>query len=178
MLVAFETYTFRKFWHQSLRWPHTALSNLITRDMLHLPKSSLLERYSNNFLAFTFSGMLHVFIDIGNGKSEWSPTMLYFQSFAFGIMIEDGVQALWRRFSGEKFAYSDDDVPIWKKIVGFVWVFGFLSIVSPWYMYPSARVLLGKSTTSSIEITQLIGEKGAGTVFLVLGSALLLIFKA
>lgn len=103
--------------------------------------------------------------------------MLYFQSFAFGVMIEDGIQALWRMLAGEKFGDSDDNVATWKKIVGFVWVFSFLMIVAPWYMYPSARELLGRNTMMSMGITQSIGEKAAVTTLVVLGSILRLVFK-
>lgn len=168
----------RKFWHQTLRWPHTALSGFITRDLLHLPKPSLLERYSNVFLAFTLSGIFHVFMDIGNGKSELALTMLFFQSFTFGIMLEDGVQALWRRYSGEKFASENGNEAVWKKIVGFVWVFSFFTLVAPWYIYPAARAPPESAFKLPLEVTKTIGEKAAGTTLVVLGSVLLLVFKA
>jgi hypothetical protein len=45
--------------------------------------------------------------------------MLVFQSFAFGIMVEDAVQAIWRRLTGEKFQFQES-VPVWKKTIGFV----------------------------------------------------------
>jgi hypothetical protein len=176
--IAHVTYSDRKFWHQTLRWPHTALSTFITRDILHLPKPSLLDRYLNIFLAFTLSGIFHVFMDIGNGKTDLGLTMLFFQSFAFGIMIEDGCQALWRRYVGEKFAHADSYVSMWKKIVGFIWTTAFLSMVAPWYTYPASRVPPERSFVLPIQFTKTVGNTAAGTVLVGLGSVLLLVFKA
>jgi hypothetical protein len=154
------------------------VSTFVTREVLRLPNPSLLERYANIFVAFTLSGIFHVFIDIGNGRTEWGQSMLFFQSFAFGIMIEDGIQALWRRLTGDVFVYADQDVPTWKKIVGFFWVISFFAVVAPWHVYPSASGASEGNAATSVGITKSLGEKTTGTVLVALGSLLLLVFKA
>jgi len=153
------------------------VSSYITEDVLRLPKPSLLERYSNIFIAFTLSGILHVFIDLGNGQTDLKSTMLFFQSFSFGIMMEDSVQALWRSVTGEKFADRDDYVPMWKKFVGFIWVFAFFSMVGPLYNYPAARMPPDRLVKMPLNMTELIGAKGVGTTLVVLGLVLRLVFK-
>ncbi|KAJ9326882.1 hypothetical protein DTO027B5_4708 [Paecilomyces variotii] len=139
-----DAYTIRgfwgTFWHQSLRWILTSWSSLITRTILRLPRPSLVERYLNILLAFSVSGLIHVAYDIGsNVPLERSGAMHFFCSFAFGIMLEDAVQEAWKRLTGNRTVKSGETT-IWKKIVGFVWVAVFLSVVTPFYAYPSLQV--------------------------------------
>ncbi|KIW01193.1 uncharacterized protein PV09_07242 [Verruconis gallopava] len=175
------SYTLRGYWgqhwHQTLRWPLTSLSTFITRDILDLPKPSLLERYTHIFLVFSMSGFLHVFIDIGDGKSEFLSTMLYFQSFALGIMMEDGVQALWRWYTGQPFIENDDAVHVWKKIVGFMWVNFFFVMVEPWYCYPAARLPQRDRKNLPVGVSSYIGEGFTYVLTCALGLILLTVFK-
>ncbi|KAJ9254579.1 hypothetical protein DTO195F2_6564 [Paecilomyces variotii] len=139
-----DAYTIRgfwgTFWHQSLRWILTSWSSLITRTILRLPRPSLVERYLNILLAFSVSGLIHVAYDIGsNVPLERSGAMHFFCSFAFGIMLEDAVQEAWKRLTGNRTVKSGETT-IWKKVVGFVWVAVFLSVVTPFYAYPSLQV--------------------------------------
>ncbi|KAJ6061859.1 uncharacterized protein N7446_005979 [Penicillium canescens] len=86
-----------KFWHQLLRQPFTSLSNFIARDVLCLPRSSLVERYTNVFIVCFFSGLLHLLVDIlGCVPAQGSGSMFFFLSFVLGFMIEDGVKAMWK----------------------------------------------------------------------------------
>jgi hypothetical protein len=63
--------------------------------------------------------------------------MMFFQSQAIAIMTEDGAQELYRRLSGNKSTTeSGEDVPLWKKLVGYLWVMTCLTITSPWFVYP------------------------------------------
>jgi hypothetical protein len=63
----------------------------------------------------------------------------FFCNQALGIMIEDGVQELYRRISGK----SNDsvDTPLWAKIMGYLWVVAFLSWSTPIWVYPWVRVV-------------------------------------
>lgn len=86
------------------------------------------------------SGLIHVAYDIGsNVPLERSGAMHFFCSFAFGIMLEDAVQEAWKRLTGNRTVKSGETT-IWKKVVGFVWVAVFLSVVTPFYAYPSLQV--------------------------------------
>jgi hypothetical protein len=122
-----------------------------------LPKPSILERYTNIFFVFTLSGILHVFFDIVCGKVDSKiNTMLFFQSFALGIMLEDGVQGIWRRLTGAKFQ-SDGGTSAWKKAIGFIWVSVFFVIVSPWFGYAMARIPFEHRAFGPVTVTEKLG---------------------
>ncbi|EUC49779.1 hypothetical protein COCMIDRAFT_32796 [Bipolaris oryzae ATCC 44560] len=142
-----EAYTLRnfwgKFWHQILRWPFTSNTYLLTRRILKLPVPSLLERYTNNFLVFLLSGILHaVSANIMGLSAVESGSIPYFSSFALGIMLEDGVQAFYNEIHA---SISDKErkTANWEKVLGFSWVVFWMSLTSPWYMWPSRRIVAG-----------------------------------
>ncbi|CAI7587750.1 unnamed protein product [Penicillium viridicatum] len=131
-----DIYTLRnfwgKFWHQFLRLPLTSTSNFLARDVLGLPRPSFVERYTNVFIVFFFSGLTHVILDSLRNVSPWDYwTMSFFLSFVVGYMIEDGVQGLWKRTLGSQ---NDNGFPVWwQKALGFCWVITWLGVTSPWY---------------------------------------------
>ncbi|KAJ5915208.1 hypothetical protein N7454_011103 [Penicillium verhagenii] len=137
-----DAYTLRRFWgtfwHQFLRQPLTAFSNLIARDILHLPRPSVLERYTNIFLVFLGSALLHLTIDIVLGiPTQYSGAMPFFTTFTLAYMIEDGVQALYKRINGSE---NEENTRLnWKRIVGYLWVATWLGVSSTWYMYPASQ---------------------------------------
>ncbi|KAI2707625.1 hypothetical protein CBS147332_6683 [Penicillium roqueforti] len=130
-----------KFWHQFMRQPFTSISNFIARDVLHLTRSSMLERYTNIFIVFLISAMFHVMVDILQSvPMERSGSMPFYLSFVFGIMLEDGVQNIWKRVQApenwQEVKQSSGIVPLWKRAVGMVWVMLWLGITSTWYFTP------------------------------------------
>ena len=123
---------YRKFWHQMLRQPLTSTSNFLARDVLGLPRPSFVERYTNVFIVFFFSGVLHVVLDRLRNVSLWEPgTMSFFLSFVVGYIIEDGVQALWKRTFGSQNNVSSP--AWWQRALGFCWVITWLGVTSDWY---------------------------------------------
>jgi len=104
--------------------------------------------------------------------------MMFFQSFALGIMMEDGVQEIWRRISGTtKADEADEDVPLWKKIVGYVWTLSFLCIVAPWYGYPMALIPIETRWMVPYVFTEKIGVAGMGLATGIGALILLVVFK-
>jgi hypothetical protein len=148
-------------------------STFITKEVLHLPKPSLLERYTNIYVVFFLSGVVHYLHDAAQWKGPQIGTVLFFQSFAFGIMIEDGVQELWKRFTATKSEErlsngsankhvgknekDEETTPLWQKVVGHVWVFGFFVLVNPWFIYPSIRQPIETFWILPFKITDHIG---------------------
>jgi hypothetical protein len=116
-----------------LRRPLTSTSNFVARDVLGLPRSSWVERYTNVFVVFFFSGLIHVLLDRLRKVSPWDlGTMSFFLSFVVGYVIEDGAQAFWKRM---KRSQSNIGLPgRWEKALGFCWVMTWLSVTSPWYL--------------------------------------------
>ncbi|KAI9148398.1 Acetyltransferase pyr8 [Paramyrothecium foliicola] len=133
----------RKFWHQILRWPFSSNTNFFNRRILGLPHPSLLDRYANNLGVFFLSGVLHaVSSNIMGLTASESGAIPFFSSFALGFMIEDGVQKAYRQLTGKP---DKAKASIWEKVVGFIWVQFWMSLTSPWYMYPSRRQLVGEA---------------------------------
>lgn len=124
-----------------MRQPFTSISNFIARDVLHLTRSSMLERYTNIFIVFLISAMFHVMVDILQSvPMERSGSMPFYLSFVFGMMLEDGVQNIWKRVQApenwQEVKQSSGIVPLWKRAVGMVWVMLWLGITSTWYFTP------------------------------------------
>ncbi|KAJ5360904.1 hypothetical protein N7517_010095 [Penicillium concentricum] len=155
-----------KFWHQFFRWPLTSVGNYIARDVLGLLRPSLLERYTNIFFTFFTSGVLHLACDaiLGVPLSS-SGAMQFFCSFPLAIMIEDGVQEVWRRAMGQE---KDDDrvVLLWQRLVGYLWVGVWMCVTSPWYLYPAARQQVEKNWMVPVSVVEEIGLGTAQKILL------------
>ncbi|KAJ5592818.1 hypothetical protein N7537_009722 [Penicillium hordei] len=143
MLDAFTLRNFwGKFWHQFMRQPFTSISNFIARDVLNLTRPSTLERYTNLFIVFLISAIFHVVVDILQSiPTERSGSMPFYLAIAFGIMLEDGVQHIWKRVQTpdsmqEEAKQPTDIVPLWKRAAGMVWVMLWLGVTSTWYFTP------------------------------------------
>jgi hypothetical protein len=50
-------------------------------------------------------------------------------------MIEDAVQEAFRRFRGNTKQHST----LWTRLIGYIWVWGFLTLVAPLYNFPLFR---------------------------------------
>ena len=141
-----------KYWHQSNRYPFQGASNYICKDFLGL--RSLVQRYTNILFVFTLSGVFHVLTDRAERiPFEQSRAMWFFCSQAVGIMIEDGVQELWRQWHGSSrngtkgSRDSDTEVPVWAKVVGYIWTWTFLSVTAKWFFRPHEPLFLRKHGT-------------------------------
>ncbi|CBF82180.1 hypothetical protein AN5283.2 [Aspergillus nidulans FGSC A4] len=155
-----DAYTLRnfwgKFWHQILRVDFTAVSNFVTCKVLSLPKPSILERYTNVFLVFFLSGILHITNDVVmNVPIRDSGAMTFFLSFTIGYMIEDGVQAVWKQLYGSQKAPQEPE--LWKKAIGFIWVVAFLAIASAGYFRPSQTRPESQLAFVPWSVTEIIG---------------------
>ncbi|KAJ5157830.1 uncharacterized protein N7482_008930 [Penicillium canariense] len=178
-----DVYTIRKFWgkfwHQYLRQPFTAVSNFIARDVLHLPRPSILERYTNIFLVFLLSGMLHVIVDhIQTVPYEYSGSLIGFPIMALGIMLEDGVQALWKTLSssaGKEPSSDEESVPpLWQRAVGYIWTMTWLAVTSTWYLHPILQLPGDLATLVPLSLCEKIGVQPLGSI--IVGTGLLVGF--
>ncbi|KAJ5783147.1 hypothetical protein N7457_004921 [Penicillium paradoxum] len=177
-----DAYTLRgfwgKFWHQMLRLPLTSLSNFLARDVLRLPRPSVLERYTNVFIVFFFSGLMHAIFDIlRNVSIQESGAISFFLSFVVGYMIEDGIQALWKRTQGSQ--NTNGTPPWWQKAIGLIWVGAWLGVTSTWLFgtmtqKPKHKIVLVPFTLLG---SGLIDFRTLGSIVLVSGVVLKLIFE-
>ncbi|KAL8987204.1 MAG: hypothetical protein Q9177_003565, partial [Variospora cf. flavescens] len=100
-----EAYTIRQFWgvfwHQHHRKRFCAPIDVLVYDCLRLRRGTLLARYTHLAMVFLLSGLFHKLVDLG----EWygwrhSGQLHFFVTQVVGILLEDGVQAVYRRWCG------------------------------------------------------------------------------
>ena len=162
-----------KFWHKYIRWSHMSISNFVYRDLLCLPRPSPLERYVNTVVVFLVTGSVHVVFDsYGAAPPSKLPTLAFFMSMAVAIMIEDGVQEVYRRVIGADTRNGNQKVPIWHKAVGYLWVSLWMSLTAPWFMYHNTRMAAGDRRLVPFSVIPLMGRPAAN-VFLVVGGLVL-----
>ncbi|KAJ6144096.1 toxin biosynthesis protein Tri7-like protein [Penicillium chermesinum] len=159
---SFEAYSIRnfwgKYWHQQLRWPLTATSSFLLRDILRMPRPSILERYTNIALSFLLSGLIHLAAQYKGSTFDKPGAVAFFTSFALGIIIEDGAQELWSRLtssdSNEK--EKDTKTAVWKKAVGYVWVSSWLIGLGAFYSYDMAYIALIEAMPLPVNLSSLL----------------------
>lgn len=125
----------RTFWHQCLRQGLNGHADVIADSVLKIPRATLLSRYTRLFLAFLISGLIHHSSDLAMGipRAEAGSLVLFLLQ-PLGIMLEDAIQTLTRRFPTSR---SLDQV---RRVVGYVWVVVFLSWSTPKWFYPQQRL--------------------------------------
>ncbi|KAL6235275.1 hypothetical protein BDW75DRAFT_230456 [Aspergillus navahoensis] len=132
-----EAYTLRRFWgnfwHQLFRWPMQGISSFACRDILRLPRPSLVERYMNIALVFVISSSLHLAIDGRAGiMLPQTGALRCFLIQPVGIMLEDGVRAIHQRLCGGNSSK-------WTRMARYIWVWTFLTLLAPLYNFPLFR---------------------------------------
>ena len=128
------------FWHQMFRQPFSSCAAFLVHNIFHLPKDGVLQRYSKIFVIFFISGLLHLLTDIGSGiSSHESGSLRFFCTQVLGIIIEDAVQALFC-FTRDSFNGSRRSSPTrWIRVLGFLWLTGFVVWSTPVWAYPAMR---------------------------------------
>ncbi|KAL2692384.1 hypothetical protein Neosp_002791 [[Neocosmospora] mangrovei] len=169
-----DAYTIRgfwnTFWHQDCLWPMKSLSNYICRDLLGLPRPSFIERYLNILIVFMASGAMHLTIDLFSYKPpSKAPTLAFFGSMALAIMLEDGVQELCRRITGVDTRKKDVKVPLWHRLVGYVWVTTWMTLTAPWYLAHAAQLPAETKWLVPFSLVSQIGLPAAGALLGVSG---------
>jgi hypothetical protein len=78
---------------------------------------------------------MHAAADLGGGVlTKQSGALRFFCTQALGIMLEDGVQEVYRIFFGNRHGR-------FCKAIGYVWLFAFLSWSTPAWAYPVVRAM-------------------------------------
>ncbi|KAL4783350.1 membrane bound O-acyl transferase family-domain-containing protein [Aspergillus varians] len=137
-----EAYTLRRFWgtfwHQLFRWPMQGISTFLCTSILRLPRRSLVERYAKIIFVFVVSSAIHLAIDGRAGiLLPRTGALRCFLVQPLGIMLEDGVQELYRRVrvcGGGEVASTK-----WTRMAGYIWVWSFLALAAPLYNFPLFR---------------------------------------
>lgn len=125
----------RNFWHQQLRDLLSDPATIVTHDILCLPATGIVQRYTKIIICFFLSGVAHFFVDLATGLSyAESGAVRFFTTQALGIIIEDAVQEIWKRISGGGKS-ADGESARWERVVGFLWLWAFMAWSVPAWMY-------------------------------------------
>ncbi|CAI6342065.1 unnamed protein product [Periconia digitata] len=121
------------FWHQTFRQRIGSPAYFLTYNIFRLRRGGLTGRYLNLFLSWIISGALHVAEEYGAGVDlGQSGSMRFFCTQAAGIVLEDAVGAVFRRFTVPRQRR-------WTKFVGYVWFACWMIWSSPAWLYPKLR---------------------------------------
>ena len=121
-----------KFWHRLVYRSYTSYGIWISKNILHLPKSSLIGKLFINFFVFTMSGCVHVLAirQLGYTCGAWEEITFYIYNF-LGILVEmAAITAFSRITRGYKLNSTVS------KMLGYTWVFIFLFTVVPKNEFP------------------------------------------
>ncbi|MCJ1464148.1 hypothetical protein MMC07_002761 [Pseudocyphellaria aurata] len=136
-----EAYSIRQFWgsvwHQQLRKPLSAFSDVIVFKILRLRKGALVTRYLHLSLVFFFSGVLHEVLHVAQAVPRpYGVELHFYMTQAVGIMLEDIVQAMYRSIRGIQRGTPPTPTT---RLVGYIWLALFLSWSSPVWVYIRLR---------------------------------------
>lgn len=142
------------------------------RDVLGMPRGSALRGYSVILAVFVMSGLLHVLVDTTQAIPwEFSGATAFFSSTVLGIMIEEGLQGIWRKMNPRTSAQASP--PLWARTLGLAWVVTWMGVTSTWYFTPIIQVpaetvtLIPFSMVETVGFAPVIG--GLVTLSLILG---------
>ena len=113
-------------------------ARFLIHDVLHISQHTLVARYSKIFATFLISGLLHLSTDLVMGIAwDESGSIRFFYTQAFGILLEDGVQALYRRVGPEDQRSSQGRKLV--TMICYIWLCCFLTWSTPAWAYPAMR---------------------------------------
>lgn len=131
----------RVSWHQMMRSFLEPWSDFLSFTILRIPKGTLVSRYTRLVLSFWISGMIHVAMGMCYGVHPMdSGAVNFFLMHAGGIMVEDGIQELYRRFGGKPNR--------WMRGLGYFWTALFFLWTTPSWGWPTARSLIPRGDRS------------------------------
>ncbi|KAF2179246.1 hypothetical protein K469DRAFT_754016 [Zopfia rhizophila CBS 207.26] len=131
------------FWHQTLRRSLTKATGFVV-DVLRIPRGSNLSSYTQIWLAFAISGLMHTqfFVLLPypsniNFSERTMGVMAFFMWQAAAITLEDFVQWVWCKSGG-----SVEKSNWFKTVIGYSWVLGSFWISLPWVADVMMRIRL------------------------------------
>lgn len=121
-----------KFWHRLVYRSYTSYGIWISKNILRLPKSSLIGKIFINFFVFAMSGCVHALaiLQLGYTCGAWEEIRFYIFNF-FGVLVEMAAVAAFSKITrGYKLNSTVSNT------IGYSWVFMFLFTVLPKSQYP------------------------------------------
>ena len=122
-------------------------SSFVAHDILQLPAHGALQRYTKIFASFALSGIMHIYADTGGGLTmQQSGALQFFCMQALGIMMEDGVKALYKRLTAVTWRLPRSV----EHAIGYTWVLFFFVWTSPVWVFPATLQMQEKEAMLSL----------------------------
>ena len=119
---------------------------------MHLPRTGVIQRYTLIFFVFFVSGCFHIVSDLGASICpSQSGAIQFFTTQVLGIMLEDGVQEIYRRIR------RGTTTALWYRVVGYVWVLAFLSWSTAVWQYPALLITKKEDTVLRLSAFRSLG---------------------
>lgn len=135
-----------------MRQPFTITSNTMTHQILRLPRSSVVGGYLNIAIVFGLSGITH-YLGARAANIPYSGAMHFFGLSGMGVLIEITAKGLFYRF----FSQGETLSAWYYKIIGFIWVGLWFSLVAPWYSPEWEYLFSVGSSSSAGALTRVVG---------------------
>ncbi|KAJ8507018.1 hypothetical protein ONZ45_g10568 [Pleurotus djamor] len=130
-----QAYTVRKFWgrtwHQLLRRIFKAHGDLVTKRILGLPTKGRFTSYTQLYIAFILSGVIHYWAELMPVGHWHSHSVRFFLIQAAGVHCEDIVIAIASRLGFRESLF-------WR-IVGYVWILQWFTWSVPFWLHAPAQ---------------------------------------
>ncbi|KAF7291773.1 hypothetical protein HMN09_01236900 [Mycena chlorophos] len=129
-------FTLRNFWgrvwHQQNRRFLASHGRFFAHRILRLPRGTYLSAYTQLFVAFFVSGMMHYIPEYMTLRNWGGGALRFFLMQALAILVEDRVLALGRQVVGSA------NTRRWK-LLGYLWVWTWFAWTLPGWVDPLAR---------------------------------------
>lgn len=149
------------------------MGKFVVCDVVGVSRDSGLGRYLVIVAVFAMSGLLHVLVDLTQAIPwEYSGAAAFFSSTALGVMVEEGVQAIWRKMGPRT---SGQTAPaLWVRTLGLAWVVVWMGLTSTWYFTPIIQVPAETITLIPFSMVETVGfgpvVGAVGLLSLILGA--------
>ena len=114
-------------------------ARFLTYNLLKIPKSTTLARYARVTTTFLICGVFHMLVDVAGGiPLRQSGAVQFFCMQLLGIMAEDLIHAFFYQSTSKRETTRKN--PTWgERLIGYIWLVGFLVWTVPVWSFPALR---------------------------------------
>lgn len=134
-----------RFWHQITRRTYTNYGEIVSRRILGLRAGSVMDKLIVIFGIFFLSGVAHAVVSWRLGDCAWGGDVWWFcLNFGVGmgeVVVLGVVRAAMKRIGREDWIQTVQG-SLFGRVIGYIWVFGFMFWSVPKWQYPKVYCVL------------------------------------